>query len=227
MVPSGARPAPNASSSACCTAPRWACAFTQSAQRDVERHEARRVDLEIAARHAEAFEERAHLDLERRVDGASAAPIDGDEHRVPATGPAARGGGPLHVGMPLRGLGVVGLGDGALLRPEGLRRVELAWRTGSGSTPPRAGSGCAPSRRGTRGTSAHSASAPTLPAAPLPSRWRTRKTLPAAGRRPRTPSPNRSRAGPPSSVSTTNSGAKRELARRSRRGTQSRPRHAA
>ena len=63
----------------------------------------------------------------RASNGASTAraaeAVDGDEDGVPAAGPAEGRGGALHVGAALGGGGVVGRGDRALLRAEGLRRV--------------------------------------------------------------------------------------------------------
>ena len=93
-------------------------------QGDVERHEARRVDLEIVASQPELLQKAPQLGLERDIDRTSAFPIDGDEHRVPAPGPAPGRRGLLHLGMALRRARVVLLGDGALLRAEGLGGVE-------------------------------------------------------------------------------------------------------
>ena len=92
-------------------------------QRDVERHVARRVDLEVVAGHAKALEVTAQPRLEARVDRGAAEAVGGDEHRVPASGPAKRRRGALHFGAPLGGRRIVGGGDGALLGAEGLGRV--------------------------------------------------------------------------------------------------------
>ena len=54
----------------------------------------------------------------------AAAPVDRDEHRVPAAGPAARRDRALHARVAFRHRGVVVGGDGALLAAERLRRIE-------------------------------------------------------------------------------------------------------
>ena len=92
-------------------------------QRDVERHEPRRADLEVVAGHAEALEVAAQPRPERRVNRAAAEPVGGDEHGVPAAGPAERRRGALHVGAPLGGGGIVGGGHRALLGAKRLGRV--------------------------------------------------------------------------------------------------------
>ena len=155
-------------------------------QLDLERDEARRVDLEVVAGQPVALEERAQLVFERGIDRVAAAPVDGDEHRVPAAGPAPRRDRALHARLALGHRGVVVRGDRALLAPERLRRVQPRLRQ---SAPdrcrPRAGSGLR-----TRGDAvdrrrrAPIASAPTLPAAPLPMRSRADSASPAGGARP-------------------------------------------
>ncbi len=97
-------------------------------QLDVERHEARRVDLDVVAGQPEALDEAAQLVFERRVDAVAAAPVDGDEHRVPAAGPATRRDGALHARLAFGHRRIVGRGDGALLPAERLRRVEARLR---------------------------------------------------------------------------------------------------
>ena len=93
------------------------CSATSSA--DV----ARRVDLEVVAGHAKALEVAAQPRLEARVDRRPAEAVGGDEHRVPAAGPAEGRRGALHFGAPLGGRRIVGGGDRALLGAERLGRV--------------------------------------------------------------------------------------------------------
>ena len=66
----------------------------------------------------------------------------------------------------------------------------------------RAGSGLRTVTPSIGSTRRHSASAPTLPAVPPPTRARTANVVPGTGRRPRTPSPKRTLTRPPSSAST-------------------------
>ena len=61
--------------------------------------------------------------LEARIDRGAAEAVGGDEHGVPASGPAERRRRALHVGAPLGGRRIVGGGDRALLGAEGLGRV--------------------------------------------------------------------------------------------------------
>ena len=111
--------------------------------------------------------------LEWRIDRDAAEAVGGDEHRVPASGPAERRRRALHVGPPLGRRRIVGGGDGALLRAERLRARRGATASmSSGSTPPAAGIGLrsavnTPIRVLTMWAIA---SAPTLPAVPLPTR---------------------------------------------------------
>src|ERR1700754_3354835 len=97
-------------------------------QLDVERHGDRRVDLDIVAGQPVAFYESAKLVFELCVDAAPAAPVDGDEHRVPASGPAPRRYGALHARLAFDHVGVVVRGPRALLPPERLRSVESRLR---------------------------------------------------------------------------------------------------
>ena len=53
--------------------------------------EARAVDLEVVARHAERLEVGAQTGLEVVVDGQPAGAVGGDEDGVPRAGPAERG----------------------------------------------------------------------------------------------------------------------------------------
>ena len=63
------------------------------------------------------------LVLEGVVHGKPAQPVDGDEHGVPAPGPAQGRRRPLHAGMTLGHFRVVRRRDRALLAAEGLRGV--------------------------------------------------------------------------------------------------------
>ena len=116
---------------------------------------------------------RAQLVFERRVDAVAAAPIDGDEHRVPAAGPAARRDGALHARLALGHRRVVRRRDRALLAAERLRRVEPRLRRSAADRCRRSRQRIAHAARcRIVATMCPIASAPTLPAAPLPMRSR-------------------------------------------------------
>ena len=88
-------------------------------QRDIDRI----VEFGVLAGHAIALDMAGELVLEGVVHGKPAQPVDGDEHGVPAPGPAQRRRRPLHAGMTLGHLLVVRRRDRALLAAEGLRGV--------------------------------------------------------------------------------------------------------
>ena len=106
-------------------------------QRDIERHEARRLDLHVVAGKAIGLEESAQLALEGGVDLAAAGAIHRDEDRVPGAGPAPRGDRALHVRMFLSEGGIVLGRDRPLLPLEGARRRELDRGQGLGIRPAR------------------------------------------------------------------------------------------
>ena len=114
----------NTSSSASLTVAAHEAGRDADRQLELERHELRRVDLDVVPGEPERVQERAQLVLERVVDRAAADAVDGDEDRVPAPGPAPRRARLLHLGVPLGERRVVGHGDRALLRAERLRRVQ-------------------------------------------------------------------------------------------------------
>ena len=89
---------------------------------DVERDEARRVDLQVVTGHPEALDEVADVLAKRVVDARSAGAVERDEDGVPAPRPAEGRGGALDAGMSLANGRVVRLGHRALLRAERLRR---------------------------------------------------------------------------------------------------------
>src|SRR5262249_9703982 len=93
-------------------------------ERDIQRHEARRVDLEVLAGESEALQVCAHLDFECRIDRETADAVDRHEHRVPTARPTPRRGRSLYFRMALRNLSVVSRGDSAFLGPERLWRIQ-------------------------------------------------------------------------------------------------------
>ena len=138
-------------------------------------HEDGRFDFEVVSGQPELFQKVPDPRPERVVHGLAALALHGDEHGVPAARPAQRRLRPLHLRMALGDGGVVGDGDGAFLRAEGLRRKRphliQALRIDAalgGQRIAHAGD----SGKWSRGvmTTWAMASAPTLPALPLPVR---------------------------------------------------------
>ena len=61
--------------------------------------------------------------LEARIDRRATDAVGGHEYRVPASGPPERRCGTLHVASSLGRRGIVGGGDGSLLRAKCIRRI--------------------------------------------------------------------------------------------------------
>ena len=92
-------------------------------QVDLERDMDRLAQGDVVAGHAIAVQRGHRIGGERRIHRQAAFAIDGDEHGVPAAGPAQPGGRALHAVDALGELGVVGRRHRPLLGAEGLRRA--------------------------------------------------------------------------------------------------------
>ena len=158
---------------------------------------------------------RRMLGLELGVDRQPARAVGGDEDRVPGAGPAEGRGRALDLAAALRHPRVVVGGDRALLDRERLGRVAAdgVGGLGVGAAGCRQRVGDADACRAEPSATWAIAPAPTLPAAPLPTRYVASNAVPASGPAAvDAESPKRSVAAPSCSTSTTKLAASPSLA---------------